>query len=62
MVIVWLPVFPPIPATIGISDARATSWEMVCSKPSITRDATNAVHKLMASHAQRVLTALPTEA
>ena len=62
MVIVWLPVLPPIPATIGISEASATSCEMVCSKPSMTLEAINAVHRLTASHAQRVFTALLTGA
>ncbi len=59
MVMVWLPVLPPMPATIGISAASATSWEMVCSNRPITREATNAVQRLIASRAQRVLTALP---
>lgn len=59
---VWLPVFPPIPATMGIKVAKATNWEMVCSNTPITREATKAVHKLIASHVQRVLTACPTGA
>ena len=43
MVMVWLPVLPPMPATMGIRAASATSWEMVCSNRPITRDAGKAV-------------------
>ena len=55
MVIVWLPELPPMPATIGISAARATSRAIDSSNAPITREAMNAVTRLMASQAQRFL-------
>ncbi|MNC22644.1 hypothetical protein D3C75_706500 [compost metagenome] len=62
MVMVWLPVLPPIPATMGIRAASATSCEMLCSNRPMTREATKAVQRFSASQAQRVLTALATGA
>ena len=61
MVMVWLPEFPPIPATMGMSAASATSFSIECSKAPITREATNAVTRLIASHDQRFLTLAQTE-
>ncbi len=55
MVMVWLPELPPIPATIGISAASATSFSIEPSKAPITREAMNAVTRLIASQAQRFL-------
>ena len=48
-----------MPATIGISAASATSFSIEPSNTPITRDATNAVTRLIASHAQRLLERLP---
>jgi hypothetical protein len=42
-----------MPATIGISAASATSFSIDPSKTPITRDAMNAVTRLIASHVQR---------
>ena len=50
---VWVPAFPPIDATIGISTARATSRSMVPSNTPITTDAKIAVTKLTNNHAVR---------
>jgi glutamate dehydrogenase (NAD(P)+) len=55
MVIVWLPELPPIPATIGISAASATSLSIEPSKAPITREAMKAVTRFTASQAQRFL-------
>ena len=55
MVMVWLPELPPMPATIGISAASATSCAIEPSNTPITREAMNAVTRLIASHAQRFL-------
>src|SRR3972149_1393347 len=52
---VWLPELPPIPATIGISAASATSRSIEPSKAPITREAINAVTRFTASQAQRFL-------
>ncbi|MNC93682.1 hypothetical protein D3C83_103640 [compost metagenome] len=54
MVMVWLPELPPMPATIGISAASATSFSIEPSKAPITREAMNAVTRLIASQAQRL--------
>ncbi|MNT45854.1 hypothetical protein D3C72_1824580 [compost metagenome] len=62
MVMVWLPELPPIPATIGISAARATSFSIEPSNRPITRDATKAVIRLMANQAQRLRSERQTEA
>ena len=55
MVMVWLPELPPMPATIGISAASATSFSIEPSKAPITREAMNAVTRLIASQVQRFL-------
>jgi hypothetical protein len=55
MVVVWLPELPPIPATIGIRAANATSFSMDPSNAPITRDAMNAVMRLTNNHAHRFL-------
>jgi hypothetical protein len=47
-----LPVLPPTLAMIGMSAASATSLSMVPSKAPITREATKAATRLIASHAQ----------
>ena len=60
-VMVWLPEFPPIPATIGISAASATSFSIECSKAPITREAKIAVTRLIASHDQRFFTLAQTD-
>ncbi|MNE53879.1 hypothetical protein D3C80_1486290 [compost metagenome] len=62
MVMVWLPELPPMPATIGINAARATSFSIEPSNSPITREATNAVIRLTASHAQRLRKDFQTEA
>src|SRR5262245_62191545 len=46
IVIVWLPELPPIPATIGISAASATSFSIEPSKTPIDRKST----RLNSSH------------
>ena len=56
MVMVWLPELPPMPATIGMSAASATIWEMEDSNAPMTRLATRAVNKLTASQIQRFFT------
>ena len=62
IVIVWLPELPPMPATIGISAASATSFSIEPSKTPITRDAMNAVTRLIASHVQRFWNDFHTDA
>ena len=62
IVIVWLPELPPMPATIGISAASATSFWIEPSNTPITRDAMNAVTRLIASHAQRFWNDFHTDA
>ena len=62
MVMVWLPELPPMPATIGISAASATSFAIEPSKAPITREAMKAVTRFTASHAQRFLKLFHTEA
>ena len=62
MVMVWLPELPPMPATIGINVARATIFSMEPSKRPMTRLATKAVQRLMASHTQRFFTESSTGA
>ena len=51
-----------MPATIGISAASATSFSIEPSNTPITRDAMNAVTRLIASHAQRFLNDAHTDA
>ncbi len=51
-----------MPATIGISAASATSFSIEPSNAPMTREATNAVTRLIASHAQRFFTESITEA
>ena len=62
MVMVWLPELPPMPATMGISAARATSFSMAPSKTPMTREAMKAVTRLTASQAQRLRTESSTGA
>ena len=62
IVIVWLPELPPMPATMGISAARATSFSIESSKAPMTREATKAVTRLRASQAHRFFTESQTEA
>ncbi len=62
MVMVWLPELPPMPATMGISAASATSFSIEPSKAPITREAMKAVTMLIASHDQRFFTESHTEA
>jgi hypothetical protein len=52
---VWLPVLPPMLATIGINAARAASCTMMPSNWPITREVMNAVTRLTASDGQRFL-------
>ena len=54
MVMVWLPELPPMPATMGISAASATSFSIEPSKAPITREAMKAVTRLIASQDQRL--------
>ncbi len=61
MVMVWLPELPPMPATMGMSAASATSFSMLPSNSPITRDAMKAVTRLMASQVQRFLADFQTE-
>ena len=56
MVMVWLPELPPMPATMGISAASATSFSIEPSKAPITRLAKKAVTRFTASQAQRFFT------
>ncbi len=51
-----------MPATMGISAARATSFSMEPSKAPMTRLARKAVTRLTASHDQRFFTESHTEA
>ncbi|MOA34175.1 hypothetical protein D3C78_1555330 [compost metagenome] len=51
-----------MPATIGINAASATSFSIEPSNRPITREATNAVIRLIASHAQRLRNERQTEA
>ena len=51
-----------MPATIGISAASATSFSIEPSNTPITRDAMNAVTRLIASHAQRFWNDFHTDA
>ena len=51
-----------MPATIGISAASATSRSIEPSNRPITREAMNAVTRLIASHAQRFFSEAHTEA
>ena len=51
-----------MPATIGISAASATSFSIEPSNTPITRDAMNAVTRLIASHAQRFRNDVHTDA
>ena len=51
-----------MPATMGISAASATSFSIEPSNRPITRDATNAVTRLTASHDQRFFTDSHTDA
>ena len=62
MVMVWLPELPPMPATIGISAARATIFEMLPSNAPMTRLARKAVQRFTASHIQRFFTESSTGA
>ncbi|MCY1453372.1 hypothetical protein D9M71_703560 [compost metagenome] len=62
MVMVWLPELPPIPATIGINAASATSFSIDPSNKPMTREATNAVIRLIASQAQRLRRDFQTDA
>lgn len=62
IVMVWLPELPPMPATIGMSAASATSFWIEPSNTPITREATKAVTRLIASHAQRLRSDFHTEA
>jgi hypothetical protein len=59
---VWLPELPPMPATMGISAASATSFSIEPSKAPITREAMKAVTRLTASQAQRFFTESQTGA
>ena len=56
MVTVWVPAFPPIPATIGMAAARATIWLMVSEKRLITDEARKAVKRLITNQGRRRLT------
>ena len=51
---VWLPVLPPMLATMGISAASATTFSIVPSNTPMTREATKAVSRFRASQAQRL--------
>ena len=51
-----------MPATIGISAASATSFWIEPSNTPMTRDAMNAVTRLIASHAQRFWNDFHTDA
>ncbi|MCY1177572.1 hypothetical protein D9M73_178860 [compost metagenome] len=62
MVMVWLPELPPMPATIGINAASATSFSIDPSNKPMTREATNAVIRLIASQAQRLRRDFQTDA
>ena len=62
IVVVWLPELPPMPATMGISAASATSFSIEPSNRPITREATKAVTRFTASQAQRFFTESHTEA
>ena len=62
MVMVWLPELPPMPAMIGISAASATILAIESSNTPITREAMNAVTRLIASHVQRFFTLFHTDA
>ncbi|MNV75969.1 hypothetical protein D3C71_1692960 [compost metagenome] len=57
-----MPELPPIPATIGIKAASATSFSMESSNRPITREAMNAVIRFSASQAQRLRSDFQTEA
>ena len=50
---VCAPVFPPIPAIIGIKTARIGSTAMSASKTPTTAEATNAVQRFTNSHGER---------
>jgi hypothetical protein len=50
---VCVPALPPIPATIGISTARVTSWAITLSKRQITNEATEAVTRFAISQRTR---------
>ena len=52
---VWVPAFPPTPATIGISAASTAMRAMESSKKRMTVAATNAVTRLAASQRTRAL-------
>ena len=52
-VMVWVPAFPPIEATIGISTASATIFSIVFSKNPITIEAATAVSRFTNSHGVR---------
>ena len=53
MVSVWVPAFPPIEATMGMSTARATICSMVASNILITSEAKAAVTRLTSNQAKR---------
>ena len=59
---VWLPELPPMPATIGISAASATSFAIEPSNAPMTREAMKAVTRLMASHDHRFWNDFHTDA
>ena len=47
---------PPIPETIGINVAKATTWDIVPSKIPTTEDARNAVRRFIDSHMDLLFT------
>ena len=51
---VWLPVLPPMVATIGINAASAASWAIEPSNAPTTREAMNAVSRFSPSQVQRL--------
>ena len=56
---VWLPVLPPMLATMGISAASATMLVKSCLRTApMTRDATKAVTRFSASQGHRLRTRL----
>ena len=61
---VWEPAFPPIPVTIGIAAASATTWMMTSSNIPTVKEARKAVIKLMTNQGSllttEVLILLPT--
>ena len=52
---VWVPALPPIPATIGMSTAKATIAAITSSNCAITLEATEAVSRFARSQRTRAL-------